>query len=88
MPNKGEVKLNMDWNGVPLVSTFQVAGVTRPLMSVGRVCDQGMFCNFDKEKAVVVAPDGREVCRFERRGGLYVANLALKQPEGFGGPAR
>ena len=68
-------------------SVFQVAGVTRPLMSVGRVCDQGMQCLFDKTKATIVAPDGREVCRFERRGGLYVAQLTLKAPEGFGGPA-
>ena len=89
LPNQGEMKLNMEsHDGIPLSSVFQVAGVTRPLMSVGRVCDQGMKCVFDKEKAVVIAPDGREVCCFERRGGLYVASLTLKQPEGFGGPAR
>ena len=81
--------LKMESNeGIPLSSIFQVAGVTRPLMSVGRVCDQGMVCTFYDTHATVVAKDGREVCRFDRRGGLYVAQLTLKQPEGFTGPAR
>ena len=89
LPNKGEMRLNMEsLGGVPLNSIFQDAGVTRPLMSVGRVCDAGMVCTCYKNHASVLAPDGKEVCRFERRGGLYVASLTLKQPEGFGGPAR
>lgn len=72
------MKLNMQSIvGVPLSSVFQAAGVTRALMSAGRVCDQGMICTFDKEKAIVVTPNGREVCGFERRGGLYVAQLTL-----------
>jgi hypothetical protein len=88
VPNEGEVALNMECGGVPLRSVFQVAEVTRPLMSVGRVCDQGMKCLFDDKSALVLAPDGTEVCRFERQGGLYVAKLMLKNPVDFHRQAR
>ena len=88
VPNDGEVRLNMQCGAVPLQSVFQVAGVTRPLMSVGRVCDQGMKCLFDDKVALVLNKDNQEVCRFERRGGLYVARLKLKSPELFPRPAK
>ena len=68
-------------------STFQVAEVTRPLMSVGRVCDQGLDCLFKKTHALVLDEAGEQVCRFERVGGLYVATLDLKRPDLFGRPA-
>ena len=80
VPNEGQVRLNMQFNGTPLASTFQVAEVTRPLMSVGRVCDQGLICTFDDERAIITDKHGRHVCRFERSGGLYVARLDLKDP--------
>jgi hypothetical protein len=78
----------MQCGELPLQSVFQVAGVTRPLMSVGRVCDQGMKCLFDDKVALVLNKDNQEVCRFERRGGLYVARLKLKSPELFPRPAK
>ena len=87
VPNEGEVRLQMEHNGVPIASTFQIAEVTRPLMSVGRVCDQGLECLFKRECAIVRTPEGKEVCRFNRVNGLYVASLTLKNPEGFGRPA-
>ena len=88
MPDEGYIQLNMECGNFPLQSVFQVAGVTRPLMSVGRVCDQGLKCIFDDKKALVVDKDSEGVCRFERRGGLYVARLKLNNPEVFPGPAR
>ena len=45
-------------------STFQIAKVTRPLMSVGHICDQGLHVVFDKAKAVVSDKDGVEICVF------------------------
>ena len=66
-------------------STFQIAKVTRPLMSVGRMCDEGLKVNFGKSSASVMDKADREVCRFERQpGGLYVAKLKLRAPT-FGG---
>ena len=87
VPNEGEVHLNLSCNGTPLRSVFQVAEVTRPLMSVGRVCDQCLDCLFKKEYASIIDEGSREVCRFERVGGLYVAKLDLKRPDLFGRPA-
>ena len=80
VPNEGQAKLNLEHMGVPLESTFQVAEVTRPLMSVGRVCDQGLICLFDKDKAMIQDNNGKTVCQFERKGGLYVAKFDLKDP--------
>ena len=88
MPNEGQLLLNLenDNEGIrKLRSTFQVAGVTRPLMSVSRVCDQGMTCTFSSSDAVVLDKSGKTVARFERIGGLYVARMRLKPPEGFVG---
>ena len=58
----------------PLRSIFQIAKVTRPLMSVGKICDNGMEILFDEKRAVVRdKSDGSELCVFERKpGGLYI----------------
>ena len=85
--NLGQSSLNLQDNGKDLQSVFQIAAVTRPLMSVGRICDQGHSILFNATMAVVNAEDGSELCRFERQsGGLYIAKLKLTKPTGFGGP--
>ena len=85
VPNIGEVHLSLETLGEDahrLTSTFQVAKVSRPLMSVGRLCDAGMKVEFEKNKASVIAPDGSVACVFERQGsGLYLAKLKLMHPE-------
>ena len=89
--NMGEKHLNLgapsgtkgDINAVS--STFQIAKVTRPLMSVGHICDQGLNVVFDKLHAIVRKPSGEEVCRFARgESGLYTAKMSLRAPTGFG----
>ena len=87
IPNLGQSALNLQDEGKDLQSVFQVAAVTRPLMSVGRICDQGHSILFTATTAVVTAENGSELCRFIRQpGGLYVAKLKLTKPTGFGGP--
>ena len=88
VPNEGQLCLNMEFDGKPIQSVFQAAEVTRPLMSVGRVCDQGLRCNFNDKEALVLDKNDRVVCRFERKGGLYVAKLRLNSPELFARPAK
>ena len=63
-----------------LQSTFQSARVTRPLMSVSQICDRGLKCVFDKDKATVVDADMKLVFVCERRGGLYMTDMKLKAP--------
>lgn len=94
VPNEGQVQLNMeapssDTDGRPLrvQSTFQVAEITRPLMSVSSICDQGHSCVFTKEKAQVLDAAGKELCSFKRENGLYVASMKLRPPSPFVGQA-
>ena len=45
VPNDGQVHLRLQTGGTVAngtTSTFQVAAVSRPLMSVGKLCDGGM----------------------------------------------
>ena len=67
----------------PVNSLFQVADVNRPLMSIGRICDQGHRVCFDSDKAEVInKKTGRVVMTFLRKnGGLYTADLVLKAPK-------
>ena len=62
-------------------SVFQVAEITRPLMSVSRICDQDMACIFEKTHARVVDSDGNVVARFDCDGGLYTCTLRLQRTE-------
>ena len=79
--------MNLESDEGRVRSVFQVAEVTRPLMSVSKVCDQGMRCIFEETHALVVdKKTGKEVLKFERHGGLYVAQMRPKPPEGFVGP--
>jgi hypothetical protein len=88
--NLGQRGLNlqpMSDSNSQLKSVFQIAKVTRPLMSVGKICDNGMQVTFDHDRAVVRdRKDGSELCVFERKaGGLYLCKFRLKAPSpGFG----
>ena len=86
IPNLGQSQLNLSDGGKDIESVFQIAVVTRPLMSVGCICDEGHSITFNAVMAVVHGKDGAELCRFQRNGsGLYVAKLKLRSPAGFGG---
>ena len=84
IPNKGRKKLNLAPNkddDTMVQSCFQIAKVTRPLMSVGKIRDGGMDVKFDKDKALILNPQGKEICRFTRdKGGLYTCKMKLKAP--------
>jgi hypothetical protein len=83
--NEGQVALNLEApNGrggsQALRSVFQSAKVTRPLMSVSQICDNGYTCIFEKDKATVVDKDQQPKFVCERRGGLYLSPMRLKAP--------
>ena len=89
IPNLGQKSLNlMDTDaGRDLVSVFQIAAVTRPLMSVGKIYDEGHKVLFDATTAVVTDQGGSELWRFHRKGGgLYVAKMKLRSPASFRRP--
>ena len=85
----GQKTLNLSDASVDrdLSSIFRIAAVTRPLMSVGKICDEGHNIAFDAVHAVVQEVGGAEICRFHRTpGGLYVAKMKLRIPVGFARP--
>ena len=91
LANMGQRKLNMEPlhdSNVALQSCFQIARVTRPLMSVGKMCDNGLIVKFSESEAVVTNKEGAQVCVFERKpGGLYLCKFRLKRPtSGFPRP--
>ena len=67
--NLGQKQLNLADNtvGSDVQSIFQIAAVTRPLMSVGKICDEGHSVTFDNVCAVVRSKEGQELCRFPSR---------------------
>ena len=92
VPNEGQMRFRMettsaDGTAMPVQSTFQVAEITRPLMSVSKICDQGYTCVFTKEGAQILDQNQRPVCQFGRAKGLYVGNMKWKSPEPFTRPA-
>ena len=68
-------------------SDFQVAEITRPLMSASRTRNQDMVCIFEKDPAGVLDTDGNSVARFERNGGLYTCTMKLRRPEDRNDPS-
>ena len=81
MRNYGQKTLNLASDKCSFSSVFQIAAVHRPLMSVGRICDNDNSVVFNKTRAVVLGPDNAEICVFTRQpGGLYTAKLKLTSP--------
>jgi hypothetical protein len=83
MENKGQKRLNLSCGDSDFASVFQIAAVHRPLMSVGKICDNDNEVRFTKTRAVVLDSRGAEICVFTRQpGGLYTAKLKLRSPFG------
>jgi hypothetical protein len=85
IPNQGEMKLHLEvptgtGKTTDLRSTFQGAKVTRPLHSVSKICDEGFEVRFNKGEATIFNAAGKQVAKYERRGGLYVATMKLRPP--------
>ena len=76
--------VSVDGTICDLASTFHVAEINRPLMSVSKICDEGLTCVFNDTGADVMNAKGVAICRFERKGGLYVSKMKFKPPEPFG----
>jgi hypothetical protein len=79
IPNQGECKVGLmdQTTGSEFDSMFQLAPVSRPLYSVGRICDAGCEVTFNARRAVVSKND-RKIAVFERHNGLYLANVQVK----------
>jgi len=63
--------------GVKINSIFQIAGVSRPLYSVSKICDAGCEVHFTKGEGRVTRNE-KLIATFPRRGGLYIGTLMVK----------
>ena len=65
MPDRGQLRLDLtadNWRrGRDIKATFQVAKVTRPLMSVSKICDAGFSVKFAKDLVIILDAQDREV---------------------------
>ena len=56
--------------------------ISKPLWSVGKLCDAGCNVEFGKDEARVVhAETGKDMGKFQRHKGLYIGNLELRTSE-------
>ena len=53
-------------------------------MSVSKMRDVDLTCVFNSTGAGVTNTKVVAICRFERKGGLYVSKMKLKLPKPFG----
>ena len=66
---------------IPIQSTFQVSKISKPLWSVGKLCDAGFKVEFGKSAAIVThEKTGTKIGEFKRNQGLYVGALQLRNP--------
>ena len=88
LPNLGEQLLHaVTENGEQTSVLFQIADVSRPLVSVSAICEMGNRVIFGKSGGVVQSlTTGRET-PFMRKNGIYVLGMWLKNSEegGFTG---
>ena len=62
-------------NGVKAVAVFQVAAVSRPLMSVAKICELGNRVLFGAGGGVILNLQSGEVTPFEKKDGVYVFSM-------------
>ena len=95
LANEGEVNIVMIAPGgleCELDTTIQITKITRPLLSVSQMTKSGevvVVCK--KDEAVILNSKHEVLAVFKQKGGLYVADMKVRNPRfrpPFGGPAR
>ena len=62
-------------NGARTIATFQIAEVSRPLMSVCKLCEMGNRVVFGANGGVILNLRTGEVTPFEKEDGVYVFEM-------------
>ena len=65
----------MDKNGARTSAIFQVADVSRPLMSVGKVCEMGNRVLFGAGGGYILNIASGEATPFYKRDGVYIFTI-------------
>ena len=67
--------------GTPIKLCTQVTKVTRPLLSVSKITEEGklkVVC--DQTKAIVIDLQGKVLATFPKKNGLYVCSMKVRNP--------
>ena len=82
LKNEGEVVLNsFTEQGQTLCATFQIADITRPLLSVSKICEKGNFVYFGQRGGVILHTVTGMKTYFTRENGIYVLDLYIKEAD-------
>ena len=76
MPNEGLFTPNLEADNdrgshAQLTSTFQVADITRPMMNVSQICEQGFYCMFQNSHARIVNSMGETADARSQLAAIY-----------------
>ena len=79
MANKGQqhVPIAFGKDGVRAMATFQVADVSHPLMSVGRICEMGNRVLFGNAGGVILNLQSGHATPFVKEDGVYVFEVFI-----------
>ena len=93
--NEGEIDVVMHAPGsgkkmTQVDTTFQIANINRPLLSVSKICSSGnldVVCR--QNGALILDKTHKVLAGFEKKNGIYVATMRVQNPRkaGFQGPA-
>ena len=73
--------LELESGNSRMSSKFQVGSASRPLWTVGKLCDAGCRVVLDKDEATVVHNvSNKPVTTFKRRNALYECDMKLRNP--------
>jgi len=94
IPNEGQASISMTMpaggdHSNTIRTNVQIANVTRPLLSVSKICANGLNVVYKTDEAVIV-DKSNIVARFGLENGLYVSTVQVKNPKcpGFQGQDR
>ena len=83
LKNEGQMTINMvsPLEGTPIRMCTQVTKVTRPLLSVTKITEEGklrVVC--DQVKAVIIDLQNKTLATFHKKHGLYVCMMKVRNP--------
>ena len=79
VPNEGQQQVRaVTEEGIDIGTTFQSCKVSRPILSVSRMSEQGNEVHFEKEGGTIRNKATGRVTRFHRKGGVYVLTLWVR----------
>ena len=82
MKHEGEVSLNcLTSTGTGMTAVFQIADITRPLLSVSKICENGNMISCGSNGGVSHHLESGTKTFFGRSNGIYVIDLYIPKTE-------